>query len=147
MPRLALIPAAGRGARLDRPGTPKPLVEVGGQAMVVRLLRQLSQAGVERAVVVVGYRGARVARALRDCQELGLEVEIVHNARWKEGLLGSILSARGSIREPFVLAMSDHVFDDALVHAMTSAGAPPDGVSLLVDPRVEEHDLESAVTV
>ena len=42
----AVIPAAGRGLRLDRPGTPKPLVDVGGQPMVVRLIRQLERAQV-----------------------------------------------------------------------------------------------------
>ena len=50
----ALIPAAGRGARLDRPYTPKPLVEVGGELLLFRLLRGLEQVGVER--VVVGRR-------------------------------------------------------------------------------------------
>jgi 3-dehydroquinate synthase len=115
--------------------------------MVVRMLRQLSRAGIERAVVVVGYRGAQVARALRECAELGVELEIVHNARWKDGLIGSILSARSHLREPFVLAMSDHVFDDGIVQAITRAGVPPDGVTVLVDPKVDGHDLESAVTV
>jgi 3-dehydroquinate synthase len=115
--------------------------------MIVRLLRQLSRAGIERAVVVVGYRGARVARAVRLSPELGLDVEVVHNPRWKEGLIGSVLSARDSIKEPFVLAMSDHVFDDVVVQAMTKASAPLDGLAVLVDPKVEEHDLESAVTV
>ena len=40
----ALIPAAGRGARLDRPDTPKPLVEVDGVPLIVRTLRQLQAA-------------------------------------------------------------------------------------------------------
>ena len=47
MIREAVIPAAGRGMRLDRPNMPKPLVDVGGQPMVVRLIRQLASIGVE----------------------------------------------------------------------------------------------------
>ena len=42
-----LIPAAGRGARLDRPGMPKPLVWVAGLPMIVRTLVQAEEAGVE----------------------------------------------------------------------------------------------------
>jgi len=43
--KQALILAAGRGARLDRPGTPKPLVDIGGQPIIIRLLKQLEAAG------------------------------------------------------------------------------------------------------
>jgi 3-dehydroquinate synthase len=142
-----LIPAAGRGARLDRPGTPKPLVEVGGEAMVVRLVRQLSRAGIERVVVVVGYRGAQVARCLREHAELGVEVDVIHNPHWKGGLVHSMLAARRALREPFVIAMADHVFDESLVVCMAGAEPPAGGVSMLVDSRVDEHAVESSVTV
>ena len=53
--KRVLIPAAGRGTRLDRPGMPKPLVFVAGLPMIVRTLVQCEAAGVEEAVVVVGY--------------------------------------------------------------------------------------------
>lgn len=147
MVRSALIPAAGRGARLDRPDTPKPLVEVGGEAMIVRLARQLARAGVEQLVVVVGYRGAQVARELRAHSDLGLDLRIVHNPRWKQGLVHSILAARGAVRDPFVISMADHVFDDAMVFDMVHADPPSRGVAMLVDRRVDEYAVESAVTV
>ncbi|APW97973.1 nucleotidyl transferase [Halobiforma lacisalsi AJ5] len=54
----AFVFAAGRGTRL-RPytdETPKPLLEVGGEPMLERSLRRLVDAGVDRFVVVVGYR-------------------------------------------------------------------------------------------
>ena len=90
----ALIPAAGRGARLDRPGTPKPLVDVGGQPLVVRTLRQLERAGVRRAVVVVGYAAAEVSRVLAHHPDLGLEVELVEHPGWSAGLASSVTSLR-----------------------------------------------------
>src|SRR5690554_7601653 len=62
MYKKALIPAAGRGARLDRPNTPKPLVDVGGRAIIFHLLKRLEEVGVEHAVVVVGYEGKKIAR-------------------------------------------------------------------------------------
>src|SRR5262245_15803681 len=64
--RRALVPAAGRGARLDRAGTPKPLVEIGGMPMIVRVLAQLADAGVDEAVVIVGHGAPAVRRALTD---------------------------------------------------------------------------------
>ncbi|SDR18910.1 nucleotidyltransferase family protein [Natronobacterium texcoconense] len=53
----ALVFAAGRGSRL-RPytdETPKPLLEVAGEPMLVRLLRSIADAGIEEITVVVGY--------------------------------------------------------------------------------------------
>jgi MurNAc alpha-1-phosphate uridylyltransferase len=56
-PRRAMVLAAGLGKRM-RPitvTTPKPLVEVGGRALIDRALDSLEQAGVETVVVNVHY--------------------------------------------------------------------------------------------
>ena len=64
----AFVFAAGRGTRL-RPytdETPKPLLEVGGEPILRRLLRAVADAGVERIVVVVGYRAAEIVDRVGD---------------------------------------------------------------------------------
>ncbi len=56
-PKRAMVLAAGLGKRM-RPITatvPKPLVEVGGRALIDHALDRLEMAGVERAVVNVHY--------------------------------------------------------------------------------------------
>jgi MurNAc alpha-1-phosphate uridylyltransferase len=56
-PTRAMVLAAGLGNHM-RPltaATPKPLIEVGGQALIDRVLDRLEQAGVETAVVNVHY--------------------------------------------------------------------------------------------
>ena len=62
----AMVLAAGLGQRM-RPLTvdrPKPLVEVGGQALIDRVLDRLVAAGIETAVVNVHYLGEQIIEAL-----------------------------------------------------------------------------------
>ena len=66
MPSTAMIMAAGRGERL-RPITdtlPKPLVPVGGRAMLDRAIDGLAAAGVSRIVVNVQYRAEQIRQHL-----------------------------------------------------------------------------------
>jgi 3-dehydroquinate synthase len=148
MMKEALVPAAGRGLRLDRPGTPKPLVDVDGQAMVVRLLKQLERAGVERIAVVVGYGGEKVRRAIVSRMGLHAKIEIIENPTWETGLAGSLLAARDFFSGPFLIAMSDHVFDEALIKLMASQEVAEGSVSALVGTNLENiFTLDTAVKV
>ncbi len=146
MIRHALIPAAGRGSRLDRPGTAKPLVDVGGVPLILRLLRQLEAAGVTAATIVVGYRRREVVRALTYPPELSMSLTFVEHPGWRDGLASSLLAAREHMNGPFILAMADHVFDDTLVTRMVGLEPEPDGLVALVDQHpAGVFDLPAAV--
>lgn len=150
--KKALIPAAGRGARLDRPNTPKPLVDVGGRPIIFHLLKRLEEVGVEHAVVVVGYEGKKIARQLTAHPDLKLRVELVEHAEWERGLASSLVAARGAFSasdEPFLLAMADHLFDAELVAKMAEVELGADQVvSMLVDRDSERiYDLDAAVKI
>lgn len=143
-PRVALIPAAGRGRRLDRIETPKPLVELGGEAMILRNIRQLRECGIRRFVVVVGHRGDEVERMLFKHPQLeDLEVECIRNPGWERGLVESLLCAREAIGDhTFAIAMADHVFETKTV-ARLLAFTPEDAVVSVLgdsnfDPRIEK---------
>jgi len=61
-PRSAMVFAAGRGERM-RPITerrPKPLIEVGGKALIDHCLDRFAENGVERAVVNVHWLGQQI---------------------------------------------------------------------------------------
>ena len=60
---LAIILAAGRGTRM-KSDLPKVLIELGGRPMIEYVLDAVGQTGIERSVVVVGYRAEMVRDAL-----------------------------------------------------------------------------------
>ncbi|TJY56696.1 nucleotidyltransferase family protein [Sinimarinibacterium sp. CAU 1509] len=72
----AFILAAGRGERM-RPltdHTPKPLLQVGGQSLIVRHLQQLASAGVREVVINLGWLGAQIREALGDGRDYGVTI-------------------------------------------------------------------------
>jgi 3-dehydroquinate synthase len=149
MYQKALIPAAGRGARLDRPNTPKPLVDVGGRPLILHVLEQLEAAGVDEAVVVLGFEAKKIARELTNHPDLSIQVTLVENPSWQHGLASSLLAAREHFDEPFLLAMADHLFDPALVERMAQVSLSDEQVAcMLVDRDTSRiYDLNAAVKV
>jgi choline kinase len=78
--RQAAVLVAGSATRL-RPltdTTPKCLLEVGGRAILDRLLDHLAAAGIERAVLVTGYLSERIEAHLAG-RRLPLEVRFTPN--------------------------------------------------------------------
>ena len=58
----AVLMAAGEGKRMG--GLPKPLITRDGEPLVLRQIRLLTEAGIDRVVVVLGYYADRVSMAL-----------------------------------------------------------------------------------
>src|SRR6266436_2704513 len=70
-PRRAMVLAAGLGTRM-RPFNgqiPKPLVQVGGKALIDYVLDRLADAGVERAVVNVHHLADTIERHVATRQQ------------------------------------------------------------------------------
>ncbi len=61
--KVAIVMAAGKGTRMNSE-LPKVLVPVCGRPMIHYVLDALAAAGVDRTIVVIGYRAADVERAL-----------------------------------------------------------------------------------
>jgi MurNAc alpha-1-phosphate uridylyltransferase len=72
----AMILAAGRGERM-RPLTlerPKPLLRVGGEALIEHHLRALAAAGFREVIVNLSWLGGQIREALGDGSRYGLEL-------------------------------------------------------------------------
>lgn len=72
----AMLLAAGRGERM-RPLTdsvPKPLVPVGGRALIVWHLLALARAGIREVIINLSWLGAQLRDALGDGSQFGVSI-------------------------------------------------------------------------
>lgn len=103
------ILAAGEGSRLEHEGVrePKPLIRIGGECLIDRLIRIFLSCGADRICVVVNSRRPEVKAHLESlrCPELHIVVadtpSSMHSLRALVPVLGD---------EPFVLTTVDTVF-------------------------------------
>jgi 1L-myo-inositol 1-phosphate cytidylyltransferase / CDP-L-myo-inositol myo-inositolphosphotransferase len=131
-----LVLASGKGSRLRTPRRRvKPLVTVGGVALLERAVRNLVDVGVDEVVVVVGYRAEEIERFCVGLSvRLGISVQCVRNDRFEEGNGLSVLAAEEALAgEPFLLVMADHVLDRSILLSLVGSDWPSDGVVLAVD--------------
>lgn len=88
-PHAAVVLAAGGSTRLGRP---KQLLTREGETLVHRAARLALESGASRVLVVVGAYADDVTVAVGD-----LPVECTVNARWSEGLAGSVRIAADTL--------------------------------------------------
>lgn len=143
----ALVLAAGRGSRIGE-STSKPLYPILGVPLLARTLFTLEEAGITDAWVVLGYEGDRVRREIEAIRRLEIRVHWITNERWREANGVSVLAAEPELRDPFVLTMSDHLFEAEAVDRLRERMEETDELALVVDSRTDEvHDLDDATKV
>ena len=112
----AMVLAAGRGERLgaETLRTPKPLLRVGNDAPLPRILRGLSAAGFSEVVVNISHLGEQIRTAVGDGGAFGLRVLYSPEESPLETAGGIRLAlSRGLLdaSSPFVLVNGDIVTD------------------------------------
>jgi 1L-myo-inositol 1-phosphate cytidylyltransferase len=123
--RTAIILAAGSGERMQgHQQRAKPLLELDGLLLIERAILCLGQAGVERFRVVVGTNALEIGAALRSRPRLlGLDIALVRCPDARLGNGHSLAAGAAGLGEPFLLSMSDHVFDPAIARRLQAKGA------------------------
>ncbi len=148
--KLALILAAGNGSRIAaRAGElPKPLVNMNGKPLLEHVMTGARQAGIERFVIVIGYRGHVIKQWYESHPFDGVQVTWVANPDYKKANGISVLRARKAIHENFLLLMADHLFEPETARSLLSQPLGLDEVTLGVDTNIcRVFDLDDATKV
>jgi MurNAc alpha-1-phosphate uridylyltransferase len=131
--KKAMILAAGRGERM-RPltdHTPKPLLSVGGQPLIVWHLKALAAAGFREVTINTAHLAQRLHQELGDGRQWGLSIRFSDEPVGALETAGGIATARpwdDQDQAPFLVVNGD-VFSDwdfglteSLAATMTQAG-------------------------
>ncbi len=139
----AVVLSAGQGKRL-LPLTaenPKCLLPVRGDEPILGWqLDALARAGIERAVVVVGFGAERVEAWLAANPVPGLACETLFNPfyRSSDNLISCWL-ARGTMSDDLLLLNGDTIFEDAVLTRVLDAPSAP--ITLAID-RKQSYDAD-----
>ena len=120
VPAAAMVMAAGLGKRM-RPLTatrPKPLIEVGGRALIDHAMDRLRAAGVARAVVNVHYLAGALEAHLKNHSQ-GIEIKISDERKLLLETGGGLKQALPLIdADPFLAVNSDNLWIDGPVDTL-----------------------------
>lgn len=147
---VALILAAGNGSRLKNvSGTlPKPLVSFNGRPLLEHVLLGAHDAGIDRFVIVVGYRGDLIRSWVAERRFRGMQIDFVDNFEYNKSNGISVLKGGEAIYQNFLLMMSDHIFESESAAALLRQRVDDDGAILAVDRKLETiFDMDDATKV
>jgi len=145
----AVILMAGEGSRLrgNEKTFLKPLVPVLGHPLICYTIHALIHAGIKRANFVVGYQSNRMIAAVRQLIPPGIEACFIENPDWQKQNGISLLAAVNDLTSPFLLTMSDHLFDQSIVDLLLR-NAVLDQLSLGLDRKLDSiFDVDDAMKV
>ena len=145
-----LILAAGNGSRIASVagGVPKPLVPLCGVPLLEHVMTTSREAGIERFVIVAGYRADLIRRWLNDRSMEGISVKLIENLEYQKANGVSALAAKTELNQPFLLLMSDHIFEPKTARRLLRQPLAEDEVILAVDSKIDRvFDLDDATKV
>ena len=126
----AMILAAGRGERM-RPltdQTPKPLLRVGGKALIEYHLDNIKQAGIDAVVINHAWLGQQLETALGDGHRYGLHIEYSREGEALE-TAGGIQLALPLLGDTPFIAINGDIWTD---YSLAALPPEPTGMAHLV---------------
>lgn len=139
-----VVPAAGRGTRLESltDEKPKALVDVGGRPLLSHVLETLAP-HVSEYVVVVGYRGDQIRDRYGDSFD-GVPVTYVEQVE-PRGLADAILQAEPVVDADFLQLNGDNVLRANVDELVDAHWATDADATLLVDRVTRERARRGGV--
>lgn len=132
LPDTAMVMAAGLGKRM-RPLTatrPKPLVEIGGKALIDHVFDKLRAAGITKAVVNVHYLADVLEAHLRTAAN-GIDVQVSDERRLLLETGGGLVQAEPLIdADPFFAINSDNFWVDGPTDTLRLLASHWDGKAM-----------------
>ncbi len=123
----AVILAAGMGRRLGEftANNTKCMVEVNGERLIDRMLRQLSQHDLTRIVMVVGYEGKKLKDYVAERYPELCVLFVENHVYDKTNNIYSLWLARDYLKEEDTLLLeSDLIFEDGILAAAIDSDYP-----------------------
>jgi 1L-myo-inositol 1-phosphate cytidylyltransferase len=148
-PSEAVILMAGEGSRLRGSDKTflKPFVPMLGRPLISYTLDVLITAGIKTLNFVVGYESKRMIARVTPLIPSGLSASFIENRDWQKQNGISLLAAADYVARPFLLTMSDHLFDNAVVDRLIDSSYS-DLLNIAVDRKLDSiFDLEDAMKV
>jgi choline kinase len=145
----AVILMAGEGSRLRGSDSNflKPFVPLLGRPLILYTLDVLIRAGIKTVNFVVGYESGRMIAQVKQLIPSSLSASFIENRDWQKQNGISLLAAADCVARPFLLTMSDHLFDNAIVDLLIES-SDPDFLNMAVDRKLDSiFDLEDAMKV
>jgi len=140
---------AGSGSRLGGSDKTflKPLVPVLGRPLICYTIDALVHAGIKKANFIVGYQSGPITAAVKQLIPSELESRFIENRDWQKQNGVSVLAAANHMTSPFLLTMSDHLFDESIVDLLLRE-AEPEQLNLAIDKKLDSiFDLNDAMKV
>jgi L-glutamine-phosphate cytidylyltransferase len=140
-----ILLCAGKGERLY-PLTklvPKSLIDLGGETLLEKQLREIRKSGVVHEVVlVVGYLGHLLEGKAQELSTEELPIRCTFNPFFDvSNNLLSLWLARHEMKEDFLISNGDNLFDSGTYKNLVRQQRGKDGVFLTVKARTE-FDIE-----
>ena len=145
----AVILMAGEGSRLRGSDKTilKPFVPVLRRPLISYTLDALIGAGIKTVNFVVGYESERIIAQLKQLFPCGLNALFIENPDWQKQNGVSVLAAAHRVTSPFLLTMSDHLFDNTIVDRLIES-SDLDFLNVAVDRKLHSiFDLGDAMKV
>ncbi len=143
-----VILAGGKGTRLRKRGDSKPLIPLLGVPLIERVILTAKKSGLNDFYVITGHNGNQVRTHLEYFRETReINITVIQNEEWEKENGISVLTAKKSISENFILLMCDHIFDASILRKLTNEKITEGEVILAVDHNIDNNHRVDLVDV